>query len=245
MRRTAASAVDTGEEPGWIKRLGNGKARRRCLADVSPAPAGGGSAASAVVVGVARVAAAAMLAFDVTTELPHAAARAAAVFVGVTGAAGVAAAIERSVIGEAVVGAMDDLQQRKLPAAGGDEVAPALLVAIAGSPERNRVGGCGGLLATKRNGNDAGQHGEATERAAPRNVAGNRNRQAIESIRIHVASPLPSRAAGPRPYHHGPAAQFSRYVQTTATGTRSLANASLARKEANQTNPSRCSSPMM
>jgi hypothetical protein len=54
-------------------------------------------------------------------------------------------------------------------------------------------------------------------------VLGNGDRQAIEAIRIHDVSPLPRLAAGARADRQVPAAQISRYVQATATGTRSLA----------------------
>jgi hypothetical protein len=163
-------------------------------------------------------------AFDEAAELPHAAAGAATMLVDITGAARVTTAIERSIIGEAVVEAVDGLQHAILLAAGGDEVVATLLVAVTRSAEWHRVRGRRRFLTTQRSGDEAGQRdSERVERAAPGDMAGNCHRQAIESIRIHDSSPLANLAAEPRRRGCDPAAQSSRYVQTTATGTRSLA----------------------
>lgn len=128
-------------------------------------------------VGTTAMSTAEMLAFDIATKIPHAATRTAALFVNVAGAAGVAAAVEGTVVGEAIVSAMDDLQERELSTARRDKIAKALLVAVARSPEWDRVGSGAGLLATEGRGNNAGDHGaESFERAAPRDMAGNGDR---------------------------------------------------------------------
>ncbi len=128
-------------------------------------------------VGTTAMATAEMLAFDIATKIPHATARAAALFVNVAGAAGVATAVEGTIVGEAIVGAMDDLQERELPTARRDKIAEALLVAVTRSPEWDRVGSGVGFLATEGRGNYAGNQGpDAFERAAPRDMTGNDNR---------------------------------------------------------------------
>jgi hypothetical protein len=90
------------------------------------------STARAVMVAV--MPAAVTLAFDKATEIADATAGTAALLVNVAGTAGVTAAVERAIVGEAVVGAMDDLQEWKLAAASRDKIAEALLVAVTRSP---------------------------------------------------------------------------------------------------------------
>jgi hypothetical protein len=113
-------------------------------------------------------AASAMSAPEIPTELSDAAAGAAAILVDVTGATGVAAAVEPAIIEKAVVSAVNDLQQRELPATSWDEVVATLQVAVACPAERHCVQCRLSLPATESRGNNAGECStEPTQRAAP------------------------------------------------------------------------------
>jgi hypothetical protein len=92
------------EEPGYCEALNVLPIIARYL---SRAPI---STANAMMVRMAAVPAAVTFGLDVATEISHATAGAAALLVNVAGATGVAAAVEGAIVGEAVVGAVDDLQ---------------------------------------------------------------------------------------------------------------------------------------